>query len=109
MVGCFVLFCRGRGGGGGGGLPNNKQHAKEAQRRGWGVTVYCFAVRLGLDGEGKGDGGFGRSGDLSCQQNQSEHSGYSKDISKSVPFWPNSEIPIQKIPCFFWYIFWAVF
>ena len=32
-----------------------------------------------------------------------------KDISKSVPFWPNSEIPIQKIPCFFWYIFWAVF
>ena len=28
-----------------------------------------------------------------------------KDISKSVPFWPNSEIPIQKIPCFFGIVF----
>ena len=32
-----------------------------------------------------------------------------KDISKSVPFWPNSEIPIQKIPCFFGIVFGLFF
>ena len=32
-----------------------------------------------------------------------------KDISKSVPFWPNSEIPIQKIPCFFSIVFGLFF